>query len=126
MATLKTIRLAREIDTDPDLSYLEQDYNDISIPAEEAVKYRQQDAERLAAYNRNEWSCIGIYAEALLEVQGVLQKVRTAGVWGIESDGDDDYDRSEGVDELDALKDILLDLGIGWGNALVEKGLKDR
>lgn len=76
-------------DEDPDLSYLEQDYRD--APPAERERYQEQDRERLAAYREGEWSMAGVRlaAEITYDREGYIDsplELRSAGVWGIESD----------------------------------------
>lgn len=98
-----------QVDYDADLSYLEQDYND--VPADEAAKYREQDRERLEAYQRGEWWCVGIDACAVVVVNHVRQTITSGGLWGIESDSGEDYLREVAEEELSSLADILRELG---------------
>lgn len=81
-------------DNSPDLSHLEQSYDDVADPAERA-KYRQQDLARLVAYRRGDWHMIGIRAKAQILVQrngfGTWYEMESAGLWGIESDSGEEY-----------------------------------
>lgn len=109
------LRIVAETDNDPDLSYLEQDYAD--VPADEAARYRQQDAERLASYGET-WHTVGVYAEARLKfrtpqggwTQGAI--VRTPGIWGIETDSELSYFDELGDDQLAELQEMLGALGM--------------
>lgn len=107
------IVVKRMLDNDPDLSYLTQDYGD--CPPEEAERYRQEDRERLAAYDRGEWWMVGIWAEATILTGGpkvwVGNCIRSGGLWGIESDSSKEYFREVAQDELANLRDILLEMG---------------
>jgi hypothetical protein len=103
-------------DESPDLSWLTQDYNEPSIPPEEAAKYRAQDAERLDAYERGDWHMRGIRlaAEITLTRPGRVDEVfhlSTPGIWGVESDSGDDYPREIAGDEDEYLRDDLLAVG---------------
>lgn len=84
------------IDENPDLSWLEgQDYRckegcDVEhTHCDEAMNEAQnkQDAERLAAYNRQEWWMEGCVVKAYLNGAEIGQ----ASLWGIESDRDEAY-----------------------------------
>lgn len=105
------LRIVVEADTDPDLSHLEQDYADVADEAERG-KYVSEDLERRAAYDRDEWHMTGIYLVADVVVRGARQKVRTPGVWGVESDCGEAYVRETADQEYHELKDILGDMGI--------------
>lgn len=92
--TKVTVTFKREEreDCHPDLSYLTQDYRDVTDPAERA-KYREQDQQRLLAYQRGDWHCIGIRARAEIRVSHgnytTIYELTSAGLWGIESDCDE-------------------------------------
>ncbi len=92
-----TVIVKRIFDTDPDLSYLEQDYYEDT--PEDRAKYRKQDAERLKAYNRGNWHMLGIAVEIRKQTSsnwanGGLE-VGRASVWGFESDSDESFLKSE-------------------------------
>lgn len=130
-ARVKRIYVEQVPDYEPDLSYLEQDYNDPSIPAEEAERYREQDRERLEAYNRGEWYCIGIRAVAEIEIPSDVEggwwlrdKIASPGIWGTESDSDESYVDELGEDELAMLRDILVD-GYRFPADEVDAAIKD-
>ena len=84
----------------------------------------KQDFERMEAYNRGDWGCIGIIAKAELwnPTTHVCQTVRSGGIWGVESDGKD-YIGSLEKEELANLKAELLDLGIG--ERAIERAFKN-
>lgn len=103
-------RIVVTLDPDPDLSYLEDESRYRGVPPEEARKYREQDRRRLETYG-DLWNMIGIYAEAEVDVRGTLQRMRSGGLWGIESDSDKKHIESISKEEYDALKAILKDTG---------------
>jgi len=112
-----SIALKWEHDDNPDLSWLEQDYSDCS-PAE-AAKYRQQDKDRLAAYNRGDWYMQGCFAVAEVSYsigQGSrrIEKFTSGALWGIESDCGDDYRKQVEQEQLDDLKEHLAQFNIPW------------
>ena len=65
------------------------------LPPEYITKYEAQDAERLAAYYKGEWHFIGIRAVATIKVAHVCSttsyQIKSAGLWGIESDSGEGY-----------------------------------
>ena len=71
----------------------------------------EQDYQRAEAFNRGEWSYMGVRAVAVVEVLGVRQTVTSGSVWGLESDSDDGDFAEVGAGELDSLHDILAELG---------------
>ena len=74
---------------------------------EDYQKYGLQDFARMEALERCEWGYLGIYAVAEVIVCGTLQRVRSAGLWGIESDSEDGYFAEVAEEELAQLADIL-------------------
>lgn len=72
--------------------------------------YALRDMDRLDSMGED-WVPIGIFAEAEVVVHSVIQRIRSAGLWGIESDSDEEYLRSVEKDELDELTKILVELG---------------
>lgn len=73
--------------------------------------YLEEDYRRMEAYNRGDWCMCGIYAEAKVEAGGTTQRVKSAGLWGIESDSGEAYFREVGAQELTDLADILRGMG---------------
>lgn len=102
-----TFKMQQIPDSDPDLSYLTQSYEELADPVERAT-YQAQNACRLAAYHKGEWDTVGIRAIAVIEVtRGQMQTAYTlesAGVWGIESDSGDEYFRQVFEEECAELK----------------------
>lgn len=104
-----TVTFAREEcdDDSPDLSYLEQDYNDVEDAAER-VKYREQDRARLDAYRRDEWRMIGIRAKATIWIDRPGYRtnytLESPGLWGIESDSGEAYFAEVFADECATLR----------------------
>ena len=85
---------------------------------EEVREWCRQDAERIKQFEAGELYFVGVVAEAeLIHSQvkdggGTIHRISTAGVWGVESDSDEDNFRELGEEELEALKIILADMGI--------------
>src|SRR2546429_7432495 len=80
-AILSKITIRRVPDESPDVSHYEQE--DV---------FGEEGRERIAAFERGEWSMMGIYAEAevLTPNRGggghTIQTIRSGGLWGIQSD----------------------------------------
>lgn len=72
--------------------------------------YAVQDMVRLGKLG-DDWQFVGIYASAQIIVGDVFQHIKSAGLWGIESDSSDEYFREVALEEVASLKDILRDLG---------------
>ena len=103
--------IVTQIDTDPDLSFLQDESRYAGVPRAEANKYIKQDQERLASYSVD-WEMLGIHAEAEILVGGTLQHVRTGGLWGVESDSASSYLNEVAREEYANLVDILAEMGI--------------
>ena len=108
---IEKITVEREIDGNPDLSYLEQDYSDVKNEKEKQ-KYLEQDKKRLAEYNNDSWSMLGITAKAEVSYdigQGSrrIERFTSGGLWGIESDSDEKYLIEVENEQLENLKEHL-------------------
>lgn len=117
-----SIRVIRQYDQYPDLSYLEQDYNDVT-DIKEREKYLQQDKERLESYYNDNWFMMGIYAKTTIHIplgligysmtnDFLMIQIKSGGIWGIESDSDDDYIKSEIDSQIEEIKKILKVLNV--------------
>ncbi len=105
----------------PSFNYVDKNGNPSDgLTPEDVRKYTRQDYERMERLNAGDWCYIGIRAEAevISNVQGtddkwhgVVQRVSSGGLWGIESDSDRDYLESVEKDELANLRDELTALG---------------
>lgn len=73
--------------------------------------YIEQDYARAESLDRGEWGYIGIHAVAEITIHGTIQKVRTGGLWGIESDSGADYLAQVGQEQLAELWPILAEMG---------------
>ena len=93
---VQRFRVLVEHDPDPDTSYLEQ----------------EEFEERLAAFNRGEFSFVGVRAEAEVVIEGTVQTLTSPGLWGIESDSGEEYIEQVSGEEYHALRDVLLAVGI--------------
>ncbi len=77
------------------------------LPAEEAARYKTEDAEQIAAFNRGDWHAVGCRAVAtlVLERPGLVDTeivLTTPGIWGIESNSDPEYFLATGQEELES------------------------
>jgi hypothetical protein len=93
---LERIRVVVEPDPDPDISYLEQD----------------EFKERLRAYKRDEFGFVGVRAEADVIIEGTVQTLTSAGLWGIESDSERSYLEEVAAEEYRSLRDVLKAVGV--------------
>jgi hypothetical protein len=82
-------------DESPDVSYLEQ----------------EEFADRLREYRRGDFFFQGCWAEAEICVNGVIQTIRSGGLWGIDSDSESAYKELIEAEEKAALAEILVSLG---------------
>lgn len=101
MKRILKIAIERIPDPDSDLSFL------------------ADDPDRVDAYRSGQWEPIGIRAIAYVDVgrPGAwhVHKFTSAGLWGIESDSDQDYLSSVAADELAELRDELVEFGFSDG-----------
>lgn len=68
-------------------------------------------AERRAEYERGDFGFVGVVAEADVEVEGVEQRVKSGGLWGVESDDREHIEHVAG-EEYDELRQVLKTLGV--------------
>lgn len=74
----------------------------------------EKDYARMEAYNRGDWQMLGIIAKAeIISPQGVIQTVRSGGLWGIESDASAEYMAEVETEQLAELRAELESYGIG-------------
>ena len=98
-----SVEVERIIDQDPDASYLEQ----------------AGFEERLDQYHRDIFCYIGIRAKAEILINDLRQTISSGGLWGIESDMDDDYLESVSQEELVELGEQLK--ALGFSNRTIRK-----
>lgn len=80
---------------------------------EDYQKYGKQDFARMESLNNGDWNFIGIIAKAeIVTESGIMQTIRSGGLWGIESDSGDYLDEV-GKEELVNLRSELMALGFG-------------
>jgi hypothetical protein len=96
---IHAIKIHKDYDDQPDLSYLEKSTD-------------KRDIERLQDYwTGNYWHMIGIYAttDILIPYGDYVQiiPIRTGGLWSIESDSDPEYIKEIISDQIEQLEDIL-------------------
>ncbi len=76
-------------------------------------KYIRQDYDRMESLNRGDFSFIGIRAEADVQMpSGIVQRITSGGLWGIESDSEEGYLETVQTEELAELKKELFALEI--------------
>ena len=133
-------------DENPDLSYLGE-YSDkpseIHIDRQERgdmgrnemryfnlgcgdADYIEQDYKRAEAYNRGDWLCIGIRAEAEVSYDAGngsrrLEKFTSGGLWGVESDSGKGYIAEIESAEIQDLKAHLEVFGIEWNDPEIDR-----
>ena len=122
MKKLSKIVVRRYVDTDPDLSYLEQDYPDCT--SHQRAAYKSRDAKRLAKYGAY-WFMIGIRAEVMMYTSEdgenwLSNKLTSGGLWCIESDSGEEYLNKIETEELTELMAILDELGFPANDRIVE------
>ncbi len=90
------MRVVFEPDPEPNASYLEQ----------------SEFEDRHDAYKREEWSLIGCRVEADVTIVETPQTLKSAGLWGIESDSEQDELDEIAHREWSQLRDVLKQVGI--------------
>lgn len=105
MKEIKEIRREIVPDPEPELSWLDQK------DSEMGDGFEKHAADRKAAYERDEWSMVGVRAVAEIVVNGTSETITSAGLWNIEDDSGADYITFTFADELTALCDMLKELG---------------
>jgi hypothetical protein len=121
IAKVESVETRHLPDSNPDLSYLSnggERYADVSKA--DRLRYEAADENRLAAYERGEWSCVGVVAVA--KVRFYLSthpdgtaggfEVSSPGVWGVETDSAASYFAELESEERGELVDILAALGL--------------
>lgn len=89
------IRPVREMDIDPDPSYLEQEGFE----------------DRLKQYRDGQFGFIGIRVLADIQIGNVIQTISSGGLWGIENDSEESYFKEVEQEELVELRSQLHALG---------------
>lgn len=129
--TIESIRVERVADQYPDLSYLGE-YSD--TPAAVHIdrqargdmrrgqfryfnlgtgdaEYIEADYAKMEEYQDGGWNMLGIRAVAEVLVNGTLHTLRSAGLWGVQSDSDESYLVEIGNEQIDELADTLKEFG---------------
>lgn len=115
--------IKRILDTDPDLSYLEQynDYKGNDVTPEEAARYAEEDRKELEAYG-TKWWMYGIRAECEFHIPSqdhkhvTCQTLSSGGLWGNHSDMDKSEFAGIEQEELAKLKEFCGILGIEFSD----------
>lgn len=110
----------------PSFNYVDKAGNALPENTPEQVReYVRQDYKRMETLNSGWWYFIGIRAEAEIGIEGnepsrryhfegwTFQTITSGGLWGIESDSNQEYFDSVEKEELADLKTQLLALGFG-------------
>lgn len=102
-------------------------YNELSrdVMCEALNKhYAMQDYKRMEAYNRGVWCMVGIHASAqIASGNGIIQHLRSGGVWGIESDSSPEHFAEIEQQELEGLRAELE--GFGFGRRQIDHAFKN-
>lgn len=93
---LRALRAVVEEDPDPDVSYLDQ----------------EDLAERRASYSRNEFGIVGVHVEADVLIEGTEQVLSSPGLWGVESDLNEEELDQIVSEEWAALRNVLKAVGV--------------
>ncbi len=90
------------------------------------VVYCCLEALRLHRLERNDWCFLGIIAKAeIISPAGIIQTVRSGGLWGVESDSDKSYLNDVEKEELHSLRAELETMGDGFGVRSMDYAFKN-
>jgi hypothetical protein len=93
--------------------YFVSSFNYEGETPEDREKYARQDYNRMKSYRGGHWwtVCVFVEADVLLPGEGT-RKVKSPGIWGIESDSGEPYVYEVGQDEVGELRHELEKLGV--------------
>lgn len=133
MKKIESITIKRIPDYDSDLSYLGQfssekgkfaietnggsrNYEYFNAENVENMKQAQENFNRIMNYEKGNLIDYGIKAEAEIRTSyngkdWLINEVRSGGLWGISSDSDESYFTEIESEQLEELKDLLLEFG---------------
>lgn len=84
----------------------------------------EQDYQRMESLNRGAWSFVGIRAVAeVVSGQGIIQRISSAGLWGIESDSDSDMLEQTADEQIAELRAELE--SFGFSTKAIDKAIAD-
>lgn len=134
---IEKIVINHVVDENPDLSYLGE-YSDtpgkVCIDRQERgdlqrgeyryfnlgcgdAEYIERDYERFESYNNQNWCMLGIFATAVVsypagKTNRRIETLSSSGLWGIESDSDENYITDMENEQLEDLKQHLKAFGV--------------
>ena len=145
MKKINKIVVKRIPDYDSDLSYLGtfgdvagkyaikhneggrqyQYFNAVNV---ENMKQARQDYDRIMQYEKGYLMDYGVIAEAEIYTSQngkywKIDKITSGGLWGLSSDSGDQYFQDEAKNQIDELKNTLLEFG--FKNLEIEKAIKN-
>ncbi len=139
---IKEICIKHLDDYDADLSYLETKFDEDKQEIISSMRYTNEDIKtqgwaqikcwidedqaRLQEFYSGGLGCIGIKAKTLIYIPKgsdtyLMQEIASGGLWGIESDSDDQSIKEIEDSQLADLKDTLDQLGISYENIEVKQ-----
>ena len=94
----------------------------------ETKEQAQQVYERMMGYENGQWGMIGIRAKAEIQTSEggnswFCNDVESGGLWGIDDDSEESYLKEIEREQLDELKDVLLELG--FTKEEIDKAVKE-
>ena len=155
-AHVESIKTIRVIDDNPDLSYLKTSYSDyygedgsnwLRLSKEDKQKvikkygslqdasivYMAQDEHRLQEYYEGKWHMLGISAEATVLIPAgsepptyKIQKITSGGLWGIESDSNEEYLKQVEKEQVDELRGYLRILNVKGADEIEVTGASQK
>jgi hypothetical protein len=82
--------------------------------------YSDEDERRRDQYERGDFVFVGVRAEAEVEIGGIIQRLTSGGLWGIESDSGREYIEEVGASEYSDLRKILTSIGVSTSQLPME------
>ena len=134
--------IKHEIDCDPDLSWIGEfsmEPCDGAIDHQERCngnhrvlrffnpanpEYAEQEYGQMMAYERGDWSMMGISAIAEIHIpvfrdNWISQRIHSGGIWGVESNSTNSEIDNFDAEQISELKEVLKSLGIKWNYKLI-------
>ena len=96
----------------------------LGLDEKEMREYCLQDYARMESLNRGDWYYVGVIAvaEITLPESTVIQRIRSGGLWGVESDAGEYFKEVE----AEQLAELAAELGkLGFGKRAIDYAIKN-
>jgi hypothetical protein len=93
------------------------------VGTKEYYEYGMQDYKRMERYNNQDWYFMGVRADAVVSYPVLgnsrrLETMTSGGLWGIESDSEEDYIKEVEEEQIEDLKNHLAQFCIEWDDTI--------